>query len=151
MCEGVRGTLGLNILAVKEKEEGGLRQEVKPMRGTPGRNEIFRSGRGRVGAVLRLQVHICASRFESLRLRFDAFVFRVAAFRPLRFVRWTNELILFACCFRCCFVKFVLLTGEIRPASKAKNGAAQWLACWAQNPQVRGWKPRFVMKVLKMR
>ena len=63
--------------------------------------------------------------------------------RPLRFARWTQGFILFrlllqpivlsnSSCFR----------AEIRPAKKAKNGVAQWLACWAHNPKVRRSQPR---------
>ena len=32
----------------------------------------------------------------------------------------------------------------------ADSEVAQWLACWAHNPKVRGSKPRFAMRILHM-
>jgi hypothetical protein len=37
------------------------------------------------------------------------------------------------------------LRNPSRPASEANIGMAQWLACWARNPKVRGSKPRPAM------
>ena len=47
-----------------------------------------------------------------------------------------------SCCF-CVFYRFI--TGALSLwyfASLRTSGVAQWLACWAHNPKVRGSKPR---------
>ena len=49
-----------------------------------------------------------------------------------------------------CSSVFTQFVSEVTDLSQTRNsGVAQWLACWAHNPKVRGSKPRSAIAALQ--